>query len=480
MIPEDFSMQFHILSFEGPDGYARAGGIASRVTGLVRALAEAAYETHLWFVGDPGLPGHESRGTLQLHRWCQWISQCHPSGVYDGEEGKRADYVASLPPFLFREVLLPYVQNGGHAVVLAEEWHTVDAVLHLDWLLRAAQVRDRVIILWNANNTFSFHRIDWRRLAEAAIITTVSRYMKRLMQGWGVDPLVIPNGLSTEALIRPERQAMAAFRARLRHRTVLCKVARWDPDKRWLLAIEIVGALKQQGWRPLLVARGGVEAHGGEVLGAARRAGLRVAERVFPEAGIHGFLKAMEDLEEIDVVSLRSPITLPARRVLFHGSSAVLANSGHEPFGLVGLETMAVGGVACTGCSGEDYAVPGHNALVLETNDPREFTALFSELHANPMRERALRRAGSATAKHYLWSKIIQRLLLPRIQFLAEGTSIATAESPKRTLRARPRPRLPKDMSMAPELVEWLADRLEHRHTSQEDHARSPMALAKR
>ncbi len=54
--PEDSSMQFHILSFEGPDAYARAGGIASRITGLMRALAEAAYETHLWFVGDPALP----------------------------------------------------------------------------------------------------------------------------------------------------------------------------------------------------------------------------------------------------------------------------------------------------------------------------------------------------------------------------------------------------------------------------------------
>ena len=80
-------MQFHVLSFEGPDEYARAGGIASRVTGLVRALADAAYETHLWFVGDPARPGHESQGSLHLHRWCQWISQYHPSGVYEAEEG---------------------------------------------------------------------------------------------------------------------------------------------------------------------------------------------------------------------------------------------------------------------------------------------------------------------------------------------------------------------------------------------------------
>jgi glycosyltransferase involved in cell wall biosynthesis len=473
-------MQFHILSFEGPDEYARAGGIASRVTGLVRALADAAYETHLWFVGDPARPGHESQGSLHLHRWCQWISQYHPSGVYEAEEGKRADYVASLPPFLLQEMLLPYVQNGGHAVILAEEWHTVDAVLHLDWLLREAQVRDQVTILWNANNTFSFHRIDWRRLAEAAIITTVSRYMKQLMQRWGVNPLVIPNGLPIEALIRPERQAVAAFRARLRHRTVLCKVARWDPDKRWILAVDIVGALKQQGWRPLLIARGGVEAHGGEVLGAAARAGLRVAERVFLEPGIHGLLKAVENLEEIDVVNLRSAITLPPRRVLFHAASAVLANSGHEPFGLVGLETMAVGGVACTGCSGEDYAVPGYNALVLETNDPREFTALFSELHADPLRERGLRRAGSATAKQYIWSEIIQHLLVPRIHFLAKRAAVAAPEASLRASQARPCPRLLQDEIMPPQLAEWMADRLKRRSTSREDGTLAHVALVKR
>jgi glycosyltransferase involved in cell wall biosynthesis len=362
---------------------------------------------------------------------------------------------------------------------MAEEWHTVDAVLHLDWLLRQAHLRDRVTILWNANNTFSFHRVDWRRLAEAAIITTVSRYMKQLMQKWGVDPLVIPNGLPTEAMVRPEPKAVAAFRARLRDRTVLCKVARWDPDKRWILAIDILAALKQQGWRPLLIARGGVEAHGGEVLGAAARAGLRVAERTFPEPGIPGLLKAMEHLEQIDVVSLRSAITLPPRRVLFHAASAVLANSGHEPFGLVGLETMAVGGVACTGCSGEDYAVPGYNALVLETNDPQEFAALFGELHADPRRERGLRRAGCATAKQYMWAEIIQHLLLPRLHFLA-GATTGTARG------AVPYPRqeglhtpVRRDDGASPRLLEWRAGSRPRRHTSHEDRTRGHVALVK-
>lgn len=31
-------MVFHILSFEGPDAYARAGGLASRVEGLALSL----------------------------------------------------------------------------------------------------------------------------------------------------------------------------------------------------------------------------------------------------------------------------------------------------------------------------------------------------------------------------------------------------------------------------------------------------------
>jgi hypothetical protein len=255
-------VQVHLLSFEGPDAYAQAGGIASRVTGLAQTIAEAGFATHLWFVGDPALPGHETREQLSLHRWCQWISQYHPAGVYDGEEGKQADYAVSLPPFLLREVLFPYLHQGGRAVILGEEWHTVHAVLHLDWLLRNVGLRESVTILWNANNTFAFERIDWGRLAAAATITTVSRYMKHLMRGLGVDPLVMPNGLGAEALALPEQKVVAAFQERVRGRTVLSKVARWDPGKHWLLAIDTVKTLKQQGWQPLLIARGGLESHG--------------------------------------------------------------------------------------------------------------------------------------------------------------------------------------------------------------------------
>jgi glycosyltransferase involved in cell wall biosynthesis len=274
-------------------------------------------------------------------------------------------------------------------------------------------------MLWNANNTFAFERIAWDSLARAAVVTTVSRYMKHLMRGYGVDPLVIPSGLSAEALLLPEREAVRAFRSRVRGRTVLSKVARWDPAKHWLLAIQIITMLKQYGWQPLLIARGGVEAHGSDVLHAAAEAGLRVIDCILAEGGREGLLRTIETLQEADIVNLQSPLDASDRRILFHSSAAVLANSSHEPFGLVGLETMAAGGVACTGSTGEDYVVPGLNALVLETADPQEFVALFGELRAHPEQERAVRRAGRATAKRYAWPQIMQQILLPRLRLLA-------------------------------------------------------------
>jgi glycosyltransferase involved in cell wall biosynthesis len=408
--------QFHILSFEGPDRYSRAGGIASRVTGLASALTEAGGETHFWFVGDPSSPGHEHRDGVTLHRWCQWISAHHPAGVYDGEERKEPDYASSLPPHLLQESLLPHLGRPGHgAVVFAEEWHTAHAVLHLDWLLRQAGVRERVQILWNANNTFGFDRIDWPRLASAATLTTVSRYMRFRMQAFGVDPLVIPNGLASDAFREPTAAAVRDFANVTADRLVIAKVARWDPDKHWLLAIDTTAELKRRGARPLLIARGGVEAHGAAVRERAAAAKLRVVERIPREAGERGLLLSLAAPDDADVIILDGPLDREAAQLLFHSSAAVLANSAHEPFGLVGLETMAVGGLACAGATGEDYVVPNWNALVLQTGDPLEFVTQFGRLRRDSGEERALRRNGLATARGFAWSQVVSRCLFPRV-----------------------------------------------------------------
>jgi glycosyltransferase involved in cell wall biosynthesis len=296
-------------------------------------------------------------------------------------------------------------------------------VLHLDWLLTRAGVRDNVHILWNANNTFGFNLIDFERLDRASTITTVSRYMKYRMRPLGVDPLVIPNGLEQEAFLVPEREALVEMHSRFIDRPLLVKMARFDPDKRWTLAIDTIAELKRRGHRPLLVARGGMEAHGHEVLQRAVAQGLRISERKFPEVGTRGLLGALQATDQTDIVLLNSHVDPDARRVLFRAANAVLANSSHEPFGLVGLEVMAAGGVACTGCSGEDYAVPGQNALVLETTDPQEFVRLFERM--SPADEESLRHSGRVTARQYMWDRVIDRALLPRVD-----SNIRVVQSP--------------------------------------------------
>src|SRR5262249_16095802 len=147
------SMQFHLVSFEGPDAYARAGGLATRVEGLASALVAPGFDVRLWFIGDPCAPAVETVRGPHSHRSGQWLRRHHAQGVYQGEELKRLDFATSLPPWLL-EAMAPHLRDGGHAVVVPEELQTADVVLHLDWLLRRAALRDRVTVLWNANNGF--------------------------------------------------------------------------------------------------------------------------------------------------------------------------------------------------------------------------------------------------------------------------------------------------------------------------------------
>jgi glycosyltransferase involved in cell wall biosynthesis len=140
-----------------------------------------------------------------------------------------------------------------------------------------------------------------------------------------------------------------------------------------------------------------------------------VTERHGADPGARGLLQALADTDGADVVVLRSHLDPEARGVLFRAADAVLANSGHEPFGLVGLEAMAAGALVCTGASGEDYAVDGQNALVLQQDDPREFLSLFDCVRSRDGRDAELRRSGMHTARSYAWDRVVERSLLPRV-----------------------------------------------------------------
>ena len=156
------SVEFVVLSFEGPDLYSLIGGLGVRATELANTLAELGFRTRLYFLGDPNKAYYEEGvgGLLSYHRWSQWLSAQFPDGVYHGEDAKINDFTASIPDHILEQVVAPAAARGKTVVVLAEEWHTTGAVAALARAVSRAGLNDRCLILWNANNIFGFEAID--------------------------------------------------------------------------------------------------------------------------------------------------------------------------------------------------------------------------------------------------------------------------------------------------------------------------------
>ena len=432
---------FVILSFEGPDVYSQAGGLGVRVKGLSRGLARMGYTTYLYFCGDPDLPGEEEveGGRLHLRRWCQWISAQHRGGVYDGEEGKIRDWNYSLPSSLIENVIEPAVKAGQYVVILGEEWHTSWSMRLISDALYYRGIRDRVVMLWNANNTYGFDRIEWAALNLASTVTTVSRYMKFRMWESGQNPIVIPNGIPPEAIIDADPAVSARLRSAAAAEHMWFKIGRFDPDKRWLMAVSAAALLKRRGRSVKLLMRGGREPHGAEVIGHAINQGLVVRNSASP-ANAAEFVTLLTATNGTDIINLTTFLDDSLVPLMYSACDAVLANSGHEPFGLVGLEVMAAGGIAVTGATGEDYAEAYRNSVVVETDDPVEIVTELAALKEKPRLAAHLRRRGRVTARDYLWPKVIGQLML-RIDFAAERQAVSrpaepAPRKPRRVIRA--------------------------------------------
>ncbi len=408
-------LEFVILSFEGPDPYSMAGGLGARVTHLANELASRGIKTHLIFIGDPERPGHEHlmNGNLVYHRWCQWISRYHPEGVYDGEEDKLADYTRSVPTYVVEHLARSAVAQKKQLVIMAEEWHTAEAISRINDTLGENSLRNEAILLWNANNTCGFDRIDWQRLAKGVTLTTVSRYMKHLMHPHGVNPLVIPNGIPSDLLQDIDCILVERIRSALSGvlHPFLLKVSRFDPAKGWLTSIEAIARLKALGYQVTMLCRGGIEPHSIEVLNLAHALELSVID-VYgnPETALE-VLDLIQQAGEGNIYNLKFQMTQEMLRPYYAAADVVLANSNHEPFGLVGLEAMAAGGVVFTGATGESYSESGEGAIPLDTNDPAEIVHHFEKLCARPDLAANLRRSATRVAARFTWQEMVDRLL---------------------------------------------------------------------
>ncbi len=423
---------FVLMCFEGPDIYSTAGGLGTRVTELSEALATQGYTTHLIFIGDPTKPSVEARvdGRLILERWSQWVSKYYLNGVYDGEEQKLYDFNESVPYHIYNEIVRPAVASGKTVVIMGEDWHTAEAMCRTSDLMNWFGVRQKVLMLWNLNSLMSLHRINWGRLNFVTTICTVSKYMKHRMWAYGVNPLVIPNGIPRRHLEPIDTDAAARLREIAQQgdprRMFLFKIGRFDPDKRWMMAIEAVARLKHSGHPVTLFVRGGIEPHGADVLRHAYNIGLSIRDVVAQRPNLEQCLDAMANAGPADIYNLRFFLPEAFVRTTYHAADATLANSGHEPFGLVALEVMAAEGIAVTGSTGEDYAISLENAIVTETDDPDEIVGYLLYLRRHPEEQERIRKAGCSTAEQFLWDQVIENLV-SKLEFLARKQDIVFA-----------------------------------------------------
>ena len=227
----------------------------------------------------------------------------------------------------------------------------------------------------------------------------------------GLNPLVVPNGIPKSLLEKVDDGQAKCVQDALNAETILCKVARWDPDKCWDSAIEATAELKRRGVKATLLARGGIEPYGQHVMEHARDLGLRVLEAEADQETPTGYVEALQGAACAELVNVKSPLPLAFLRVIYRAADGVLANSGHEPFGIVGLETMAAGGVAFTGCTGEDYAIPYVNALVLETSDPVEIADYVMYLREHPEESSRIRKEARRSARLFTWEAAARNLI---------------------------------------------------------------------
>jgi len=414
------TVEFVILSFEGPDMYSLVGGLGVRVTELASTLAELGFRTRLYFLGDPQKAYCEEQigGLLTYHRWGQWLSAQFPDGVYHGEEAKINDYTASIPDHIVEHVVAPAAARGRSVIVLAEEWHTTGAVINLARSVLQAGLHERCLILWNANNVFGFEAIDWQALRQSCAITTVSRYMKHSMVTQGINPLVVPNGIPTRWLETIEPLAGVQLRKALPG-LLLAKVGRYHPDKRWLMAMEATGDLKRQGFKPRMLVRGSSDSYRVAVIEKAFEQGLVWSEIRLSHPSLRQILTELKRHRNADVLELNFFVPEDFLRVVYAAADAVLANSSHEPFGLVGLEVMACGGVAVTGSSGEDYAHSFVNCLRIDSDDAREITVCLKDLLAYPDTAADIRSRARLTSSLFVWELVAQELFR-KIEFVAQ------------------------------------------------------------
>ena len=416
---------FVALCFEGPDDYSMAGGLGDRFNNLTNRLADMGFVVHHIFIGDPGMDGVELRkgGKLILHRWCQWISEIHRNGVYDGERWKFDDFTKSAPPFVVQDLVHPAVSAGKQVVILGEEWQTAEAMCCIHDLLHMYQLRNKVKMLWNTNETYGFEQVDWEYLSRATTITVVCEHMKQILLKRGINPVVIPNGIP-EVLLEEGNQAnISQIRKMVGTDVIFSKVSRWRQDRGWKAAVDAIHKLNKVGESASLLACVGVEADRKRIAHQLVSYGIGMKSINLEMNSEKSYLGVtFEDdstpysealsmgSKKADVFNLAFPVPLPFLSELYRASDVVLASSDHDPFAL-DMEAMAAGAIVFVGRKAQGHIKHMYNAVVLDKYTADEILFYTSYLRMHPEKREMIRAAAKETAKQQTWKEVVKKLL---------------------------------------------------------------------
>jgi glycosyltransferase involved in cell wall biosynthesis len=151
-------------------------------------------------------------------------------------------------------------------------------------------------------------------------------------------------------------------------------------------------------------------------------------------------LSRLRSVPPADMINLRFFVPQSWLRFFYAAADAVLGMSGHEPFGLVGLEAMAAGGVVFTGATGEEYGTGGRGVVVVDTDRPEEVVMRLLEFRTRPDRASGMRDTARARAADFTWD-LVADILLDRVSLVVRTTGALPAVSrPSPLLSARRTP----------------------------------------
>src|SRR5207247_10718006 len=121
--------------------------------------------------------------------------------------------------------------------------------------------------------------------------------------------------------------------AALRGSPTVGQAARFDPDKRWLWAIDAIAFTRNSGARPRLLMRGSRQAYGDIVAARIRAQGLSVERVTLPTEAATRDLATIVAASSADVLFLDYFIPERTLRAMYQAADGVLANSEKEPCG---------------------------------------------------------------------------------------------------------------------------------------------------